>query len=85
MIMSANEMQSTLISKAMQDADFRQQFLDDPKGTISQEFGIDVPESIQVQVHQSDLETVHFALPPRSELTEEQLEAVSAGLCCCGA
>jgi len=34
-------------------------------------------------VRESDMPTVHLALPPDPNMTEEQLEAVSAGLCCC--
>ncbi|MCY3770244.1 MAG: NHLP leader peptide family RiPP precursor [Gammaproteobacteria bacterium] len=84
MIQSAEQMQSQLINKSVQDADFRNRLISDPKSTIGQEFGIDIPDNMEIQVHESDLQTVHIALPPQPELTEEQLEAVSAGLCCCG-
>lgn len=84
MIKSAEEMQSHLVEKAAQNAEFRSQLLSDPKSIFAQEFGIEIPDSIQVQVHQNDLQNVHISLPPQSEMTEEQLEAVSAGLCCCG-
>ncbi len=84
MIKSAEEMQSHLVEKAGQDAEFRSQLLSDPKSVFTQEFGIEIPDSINVHVHQNDLQHVHISLPPQSEMTEEQLEAVSAGLCCCG-
>ena len=42
-----------------------------------------MPESMNVVVHESDMQTVHLALPPDPNITEEQLEAISAGLCCC--
>ena len=84
MIKSANEMQAHLIEKSTQDSDFRSQLIADPKGTINQEFGIEIPDNMQINIHESDLQNVHIALPPQSVLTEEQLEAVSAGLCCCG-
>ena len=57
--------------------------MSDPKNAIQQEFGINIPDNIQIQVHESDLRTLHMALPPGPELDEEQLEAVAAGLCCC--
>jgi hypothetical protein len=38
---------------------------------------------MNIEVHESDMQTVHLALPPDPNLTEEQLEAISAGLCCC--
>ena len=81
---TAEEMRQHLTDKAVVDSDFRRQLITDPKGTIHQEFGIDIPENIEIKVHESDMTTVHMALPPSSVLDEEQLEAISAGLCCCG-
>lgn len=81
---TADEMRHHLTEKAVADSDFRRQLIADPKGAIRHEFGIDVPDNIDVQVHQSDMRTVHLALPPDPILDEEQLEAISAGLCCCG-
>ena len=68
----------------MVDSVFRAQLLADPKTAINQEFGITVPDNIEIKVHKSDMTTVHLALPPDEVLDEEQLQAVSAGLCCCG-
>ena len=80
---SGNEMLQQIVEKSALDEDFRQSLLDDPKATISEELGISIPESMTVKVHESDMQTVHLALPPDPNITEEQLEAISAGLCCC--
>ena len=80
---SGDEMLKQIVEKSALDAEFRQQLLGDPKTTISAELGITIPESMTIQVHESDMQTVHLALPPDPNLTEEQLEAISAGLCCC--
>ena len=72
-----------IVEKSAIDADFRQQLLADPNGTISKELEISIPESMEIKVHESDMQTVHLALPPDPNITEEQLEAISAGLCCC--
>ncbi|MCY4613718.1 MAG: NHLP leader peptide family RiPP precursor [Nitrospira sp.] len=80
---TAEEIRSHLTEKAAADSDFRQQLVADPKGAINREFGITIPDSMDVRVHQSDMQTIHLALPPTENLTEEQLEAVAAGLCCC--
>ena len=81
---SAEEMRRHLTEKALENLEFRQQLVADPKTVIQQEFGVTIPESIEVVVHESDMQTVHLALPPSPVLDEEQLEAISAGLCCCG-
>jgi hypothetical protein len=72
-----------IVEKSALDSDFRQQLLADPKTAISGELGITIPDSMTIKVHESDMQTVHLALPPDPNITEEQLEAVSAGLCCC--
>ncbi len=80
---SGDDMLKQIVEKSALDSDFRQQLLADPKSTISQELGITIPESMTIQIHESDMQTVHLALPPDPHITEEQLEAISAGLCCC--
>ena len=80
---SAEEMRRQLTEKAVADAAFRAQLVSDPKGAIHQEFGIQVPDNVRIQVHESDMQTIHLALPPGPDLDEEQLEAIAAGLCCC--
>ena len=80
---SGDEMLQQIVDKSVLDAGFRQQLLADPKTVISEELGIAIPDSMTIKVHESDMQTVHLALPPDPNLTEEQLEAISAGLCCC--
>jgi len=82
-VRSGDEMLQQIVEKSAIDADFRQQLLADPKSTISGELGISIPDSMNIKVHESDMQTVHLALPPDPHITEEQLEAISAGLCCC--
>ena len=80
---SGDEMLQQIVDKSAVNSDFRQQLLADPKSAISSELGITIPESMNIEVHESVMQTVHLALPPDSNITEEQLEAISAGLCCC--
>ena len=81
---TAEEMRVHLTNRAAEDSGFRAQLVADPKGVMNQEFGITVPDNIEIVVHESDMRTVHLALPPDPVMDEEQLEAISAGLCCCG-
>ncbi|MYD97827.1 MAG: NHLP leader peptide family natural product precursor [Gammaproteobacteria bacterium] len=80
---SGDEMLQQIVEKSALDEEFRAQLLADPKSTISNELGITIPESMTIKIHESDMQTVHLALPPDPNITEEQLEAISAGLCCC--
>lgn len=79
----ADEMRQHLTDKAMEDGDFRQRLVSDPKSVISEEFGLEVPENFTIVVHQSDASTLHLSLPAGPELNEEQLEMIAAGLSCC--
>ena len=79
---TANEMRDRLLDKATVDPDFRTTLLSDPKSAIAQELGVEIPDGLSVIVHENDANTVHLALPA-TELSEEQLEAVAAGRCCC--
>ena len=79
---SAEEMRSNLTEKAAMDLSFRKQLMADPKGVVQHEFGITVPDNIEIVVHESDKNTIHLSIPP-GEMEEEQLEAIAAGRCCC--
>ncbi len=84
-IQRSNEWQRQLVARASEDDAFRAQLVADPNSAIKQEFGVEVPNNITVQVHENDGSVLHLALPPSPnvELDEERLEAIAAGLCCC--
>ncbi|MCY3995056.1 MAG: NHLP leader peptide family RiPP precursor [Rhodobacter sp.] len=81
-LQSAEEMRRQITEKAIIDSDFRAILTSNPRDAISQELGVDIPDDINVVVHESDAENIHLALPA-SEISEEQLEAIAAGRCCC--
>ncbi len=81
---SGDQMLSQIVDKSAVDADFRQQLLSDPKAAISRELDIAIPESMNIVVHESDMQTVHLALPPtricqRSSLKPFRLVFAVAG------
>ena len=80
MQLSAKEMHDALQQRAVEDSEFRAELLADPKGIVNREYGVEIPDSIDIKVHDSDLNTIHLSLPPQEQLTEEQLRAISAGL-----
>ena len=80
---SAEEMRALLTDKATNDPDFRELLLSDPKAAVYEAFGIQVPDSFNIVVHESTGTTLHLSLPAGPELNEEQLESISAGFCCC--
>lgn len=88
-VQTAAEMERQLIERAGEDPDFRAQLTADPKAAVRQEFGVEVPDFVNIQVHEQSLNDLHLVLPlvgpvGQIELDEERLEAIAAGLCCCG-
>ncbi len=74
-----SEMRSELIEKADNDSEFRARLLTDPKSTVADEFGLNLPDSFKVHVVEDDAENAYFVLPPSSKLTSEQMASVSGG------
>ncbi len=79
MMATAEEIHSKIVKRASEDIDFRAEIVADPKAVISREFGVNVPDSVQVHVHEGEMQNAHIALPPIPELNEEQLETISGG------
>jgi hypothetical protein len=82
---SRAEVKRRLIQRSLEDEDFRQRLLDDPKGTIEHDLGSRLPESIEVRVVGESAQTIYLVLPSRSadvqggELSDQELEAVAGG------
>ena len=77
--MTQAEMQSKLIAKAQAEPEFRSQLVADPKATIEGLIGSELPEAINIQVHEDSATSFHLVLPPSGELTEDELATVFAG------
>jgi hypothetical protein len=80
------EWERSLINRSLEDEDFRQRLLDDPKGTLEQELGSGLPEGVEVRVVEESTATIYLVLPSASavgesgEISDEALEAVAGGL-----
>ncbi|MYB98352.1 MAG: NHLP leader peptide family natural product precursor, partial [Gemmatimonadetes bacterium] len=66
---SGDQMLQQIVEKSALDSDFRQRLLADPKTAITGELGITIPDSMNIKVHESDMQTVHLALPPDPNIT----------------
>lgn len=75
-----SEMKSHVLTKAVEDEDFRAQLIEDPKGVISDELGISIPEGFRIHVHEESPTTAHLILPRSDSLSEQELELVAGGV-----
>jgi hypothetical protein len=79
------EMERRLMKRSLEDEEFRQSLLADPKGTMEQELGSRLPESVEVRAVEETPEIIYLVLPSASrvgqggELSDQELEDVSGG------
>ena len=57
----------SLITRAWEDPAFKQQLLDDPRGCIERELGVQLPPGIQIFIHEQTPTTLHLILPMKPE------------------
>jgi hypothetical protein len=82
---SRAEMERRLIDRSLQDEEFRQRLLAEPKGTTEQELGGRLPEGVEVRVVEETADTIYLVLPSASpigeggELSDQELDAVAGG------
>ena len=74
------EMRAELIERAVVDEEFRGRLMSDPKATIKDELGLDLPDVISIQVHEDTAMTSHLVLPPAANLEETELKAAAGGM-----
>jgi hypothetical protein len=79
------EMERTLVQRSMEDEDFRQLLLEDPKAAVEQELGSRLPEGVEVRAVQESADTIYLVLPSATplgqgeEISDQELEAVAGG------
>src|SRR5688500_16377964 len=83
---SRAEMERRLLQRSLEDDDFRQRLLEDPKAAVEQELGMRLPEDVRVVALEETADTIYLVLPFRStegqeagELSDQDLEAVAGG------
>jgi hypothetical protein len=77
-MLSRDEAERRVRDRAVADPAFRAQLKENPKGAIAAEFGTEVPDFINVHVHEESASELHLVIPAtEAELTDEQLEAIS--------
>lgn len=76
------EFEQKLADKATSDPDFRVKLIAAPKKAITELLGLELPDGMNVAVHEEDADTLHFILPPAGdELSAAELTGVSGGAC----
>lgn len=73
-----------VLDRALADPDFRTKLVASPHGSLSELYGVTIPENADVKVFEEADDSHYVVIPPdmssiSQELTDEQLEAVAGG------
>jgi hypothetical protein len=83
-IATREEKLAPLIGRALGDAAFRKRLVESPKAVIAEEFGVELPDELKVEVLQESVSKLYIVLPQppvEGELGDEELKAVAGGSC----
>jgi hypothetical protein len=74
-----------IIKRAMKDGNFRERLMKDPKSAIEQEFGVQFPKGVRVQVHENSPDVINLVVPgplvaEDRSLSQAELDQVSGGM-----
>ncbi len=76
---SEAEVRAHIAMKAADDDDFRARLVADPRAALQEETGLRLPPDYQLHVHEESATDAHLVLPPKPELSQEQLERIAGG------
>jgi hypothetical protein len=80
-----SEIERRLVQRSLEDEEFRQRLLEDPKGTVEQELETRLSEDVEVRVVEESADTIYLVLPftpavgEGEGLSDQELEAVAGG------
>ena len=77
---SEAQVKAHIAMKAVEDDDFRARLIADPRAAVEEETGLRFPEGYRIHVHEESASDGHMVLPPKPELSMEQLERITGGM-----
>ena len=72
-----SEVEAIIAERIAADPGFRDTLLADPRAVLSEVVGFDIPESVQVELHEESLTQIHLTIPASENLSDSDLELVA--------
>jgi hypothetical protein len=80
-VSTRSEVEAMIAERIAVDPAFRDTLLADPRVVLSDVVGFDIPDNVQVVLHEEYLTQIHLTIPSGEELTEPDLELATGGVC----
>lgn len=74
-----HEAEVMIAERIASDPGFRDRLLADPRAVLSEMVGFDIPDSVEVVLHEASLTQIHLTIPSVHGLADADLDLVSGG------
>lgn len=78
------EVESMVRARLADDPAFRASLMENPRAVLSALLGLEIPDAVNVEVHEESLAHVHLVIPAAEgdgEVSDDELELVAGGAC----
>ncbi len=79
-ITKSADFRNQILSKASEDGEFRTRLLEDPTTVIGGELDVNLPDALEIQVHEDGPNVVNLVLPAKVQLGDSELANISGGV-----
>ncbi|MFZ4509339.1 MAG: hypothetical protein ACOYNJ_00145 [Candidatus Nanopelagicales bacterium] len=74
-----SEVEAIIAERIAADPAFRDTLLADPRAVLSEVVDVNIPEGVQIVLHEESLTQIHLTIASSGSLTESDLELVAGG------
>ena len=74
-----SEVEAIIAERIAADPAFREALIANPQAVLSEIVGFDIPNSVQIVLHEESLTQIHLTVPAAEVLTDTDLELVAGG------